>query len=73
MKTYILRDPNSVEPQKAPFLDSPQPSHTHAPTSLADVSSQGSQPKALFIGMDVHNVPEGGVSPVHPHIPEFGT
>lgn len=55
MKTYILRDPNSVEPQKAQFLDTPQPPHTHnTPTSLADVSSQGSQPKALFIGLDVH-------------------
>jgi transposase len=50
MKTYILRDPNSVEPQKAQFLDD-----ATTPTSLADVSSRGSQPRALFIGLDVHN------------------
>jgi transposase len=54
MKTYILRPHNCVEPQKAQFLDTPQPSHTHTPTSLAEVSSQGSQPRTLFIGLDVH-------------------
>lgn len=56
MKTYILRHPNSVEPQKARFIDRPQQPHQpQPPTSLADVSSQDSQPRALFIGLDVHN------------------
>ena len=64
MKTYLLRHPNSVEPQKAQFIDPPPTPHTapphlpspaQTPTSLADVSSQGSQPRALFIGLDVHN------------------
>jgi transposase len=58
MKTYILRDPNSVEPQKAQFLESIEPQnlpHPQTPTSLADVSSRGSSPSALFIGLDVHN------------------
>src|SRR6185295_16162939 len=58
MKTYILRDPNSVEPQKAQFIESIEP---QTPTSLADVSSRGSSPndpssgRALFTGLDVHN------------------
>src|SRR5262245_60309626 len=39
MKTYILRDPNSVQPQYEPHPN------TKTPTSLADVSSGGSQPK----------------------------
>ena len=61
MKTYLLRDPNSVEPQKAQLVETPHtvqsqnPSHLQAPTSLADISSQGSQPGTLFIGLDVHN------------------
>jgi hypothetical protein len=61
MKTYILRDPNAVEPQKAQFLQPQKAQHPSAPTSLADVSSQSSQPGpaaapcALFIGLDVHN------------------
>src|SRR5262245_10573363 len=54
MKTYIVRDPNSVEPQKAEFLDTPEPSPTPTLTSLADIPSQGSQPRALFVGLDVH-------------------
>jgi transposase len=55
VKTYILRPHNSVEPQKAQFIDTPQPHdppHPQTPTSLADVSR--SQPRALFIGLDVH-------------------
>src|ERR1051325_7882647 len=38
MKTCILRDPNSVEPQKAQFLESIEPQnlpHPQTPTSLA--------------------------------------
>jgi transposase len=60
MKTYILRDPNSVEPQKAQCVQPQNSQHPSAPTSLA-VSSQSSQPSpaaapsALFIGLDVHN------------------
>src|ERR1041385_7970198 len=59
MKTYILRDPNSVEPQKAQFIESIDGSqnlpHPQTPTSLDYVSSRGSSPSALFIGLDVHN------------------
>jgi transposase len=55
MKTYILRPHNSVEPQKAQFVEPQKSPHPSAPTSLADVSSQSSQPGALFIGLDVHN------------------
>jgi transposase len=58
MKTYILRDPNSVEPQRAQFIESIEPQNLprpETPTSLADVSSRGSSPNSLFIGLDVHN------------------
>ena len=58
MKTCILRDPNSVEPQKAQFLESIEPQnlpHPQPPTSLDYVSSRGSSPNALCIGLDVHN------------------
>ncbi len=40
MKTYILRDPKSVEPQKIQFAPSPPPA---------------SSCRILFIGLDVHN------------------
>jgi hypothetical protein len=43
MKTYILRDPNSVEPQKAQFVQCVQPAAASAAVG------------ALFIGLDVHN------------------
>jgi hypothetical protein len=43
MKTYILRDPNSVEPQKAQFVQWVQ--------SAAASGAIG----ALFVGLDVHN------------------
>jgi hypothetical protein len=68
MKIYILRPHNSVEPKKAQFLQSaeaPNHSQPYTPTSLAEVSSRGSQPDrsspasrpspTLFIGLDVHN------------------
>src|SRR6266511_4041156 len=43
MKTYILRHPNTVEPQSAQYLRPAQP-----PVPLAAA-------RALFIGLDVHN------------------
>jgi transposase len=61
MKTYILRPHNCVEPQKAHFVETlpavqtQNHSQPKTPTSLAEVSSQGSQPRVLFIGLDVHN------------------
>ena len=64
MQTYILREPNSVEPQKTQFVESIEPQnlpHPETPTSLDYVSSRGSSPnepssgRALFIGLDVHN------------------
>jgi transposase len=47
MKTYLLKIPASVEP-KATAKKRP------APTSLAGVSSRDSQPRVLFLGLDVH-------------------
>ncbi len=46
MKTYILRPHHPVESQSSPS--------SVPPTSLADISSQSSQPKVLFSGLDVH-------------------
>src|SRR5262245_18150851 len=43
MKTYILRDPNAVEPQKAQFVPAADP-----PASVIPV-------RVLFLGLDVHN------------------
>ena len=43
MKTYLLRDPNPVEPQKR----RPQP---QTPSASAPASGP-----ALFVGLDVHN------------------
>src|SRR4029453_8096412 len=48
MKTYILREPDSVEPQKAQCVQTP-------PTSLANTAWQNSPLRALFIGVDVDN------------------
>jgi len=59
MKTYLLKTSPAVESKARR-----QPARTtqSPPTSLADVSSRGSQPRveaapgpALFIGLDVHN------------------
>ena len=47
MKNYILHPLPPVEAQSS--------SNTSTPTSLADVSSRGSSPSVLFIGLDVHN------------------
>ena len=48
MKTYILRDPKTVEPQRAPRPRHPQP---FAPAPAA-APPRG---PVLFIGLDVHN------------------
>ena len=48
MKTYILRDPKPVEPQKS----SPSPSPKPAAPVLAAVPVPS---PILFIGLDVHN------------------
>jgi transposase len=47
MKTYLLKNAVTVEPKASP-------NQRLAPTSLAGVSSRGSQPKVLFNGLDVH-------------------
>jgi len=58
MKTYPLKNTPAVEPKAGPKPARQNPS---PPTSLAGVSSRGSQPSslppepALFIGLDVHN------------------
>jgi hypothetical protein len=51
MKTYILRDPNSVEPQKAQFADPPDP---QTDALVENILTAGKGP-ALHVGLDVHN------------------
>jgi hypothetical protein len=46
MKTYILRDSTSVEPQKSQFLQPLPPERAQAPSAAGRV---------LFLGLDVHN------------------
>jgi len=52
MKTYLLKTPAIVEPKAR--LKKSTARQGPAPTSLADVSSRDSQPRVLFIGLDVH-------------------
>ena len=52
MKTYLLKTPAIVEPKAR--LKRSTARQGPAPTSLADVSSRDSQPRVLFIGLDVH-------------------
>ena len=55
MKTYILRQPKPVEPQKATHPPRPKPA---VPVTIADFPPRpAATPKApmLFIGLDVHN------------------
>jgi hypothetical protein len=51
MKTYLLKKPATVEPKARRPSRRQTPS---TPTSLAGVSSRGSQPRVLFLGLDVH-------------------
>jgi transposase len=51
MKTYILRDPQSVQPQKAQFLEPPDP-QTEAVVERS--VRAGERGPALYIGLDVH-------------------
>ena len=50
MKTYILRDPKSVQPQKPQFLDTPEP-QTEA---LVEQIVSAAKGPALYTGLDVH-------------------
>jgi transposase len=50
MKTYILRDPKAVEPQK-----SVRPPKTQPVTPPAVVPSAAPAVRSLFVGLDVHN------------------
>jgi len=55
MKTYILRDSKSVEPQKSPRPPRPEPAApatTVVNPERAVVPTNGT---VLFIGLDVHN------------------
>lgn len=52
MKTYLLKTPAIVEPKAR--LKKSTARQGPAPTALADVSSRDSQPRVLFIGLDVH-------------------
>ena len=51
MKTYILRDPNPVEPQVPRAAAAPDP----ALAALTERILAAGQSPALFIGLDVHN------------------
>jgi hypothetical protein len=51
MKAYILRDPQSVQPQKAQFLEPPKP-QTEA--VVERIVRPGERGPALSIGLDVH-------------------
>jgi transposase len=55
MKTYILRDPNSVQPQKAQFLATPEPP-TAALVERICAAGPGpvSRGPTLYVGLDVH-------------------
>lgn len=48
MKTYILRDPKTVEPQKASRAPAPEAATSPSPSTTATSP-------ALFLGLDVHN------------------
>ena len=57
MKTYLLRDPNAVEPQNPPRARPSQPTSAPAPaapvhTILGRATASG---PALFLGLDVPN------------------
>ena len=55
MKTYILRDPKPVEPQKSTRPPRPEPARpatTAAPLERPAMTAKG---PVLFIGLDVHN------------------
>ena len=51
MKTYLLRDPKTVEPQKPRFLEPPAP----GTSALAERILRADKGPALFLGLDVHN------------------
>jgi transposase len=51
MKTYILRDPNPVEPQKSLRVTRTQ----HTPSNTASAAPTREPGPVLFIGLDVHN------------------
>ena len=62
MKTYILRDSNSVEPQKAQYAQgqNPRRSDAIAAAITSDIVGPAPAPKSgvgfiLLIGLDVHN------------------
>jgi len=50
MKTYILREPNSVEPQVARLLATPDP---QTAALVERIVATGRKP-ALYVGLDVH-------------------
>jgi hypothetical protein len=59
MKTYILRDPKTVEPQTSPRPLRPDPALTATVDLICGGPAAPPPPLAgpvLFIGLDVHNV-----------------
>ena len=51
MKTYILRNPKTVEPQNPRFADAPDPQLA----ALTETILRAGSGPALFLGLDVHN------------------
>ena len=51
MKTYILRDPNTVEPQKPRCRQAPDPETE----TLVERILRADRGPALYVGLDVHN------------------
>src|SRR5271167_3515149 len=55
MKTYILRDPKAVEPQKSTRSPRPKPAAPVTAAGLLPRPSATINGPGLFIGLDVHN------------------
>ena len=55
MKTYILRDPKPVEPQKSTRPPRPKPAAAVTAAGLLPRPSATIKDPVLFIGLDVHN------------------
>jgi hypothetical protein len=51
MKTYILRDPKSVEPQVARFVAAPDP---QTAARVERIVATGRGPALYYVGLDVH-------------------
>ena len=55
MKTYILRNPKPVEPQKSTRAPRPEPTGPATPVGPLERPAMTARSPVLFIGLDVHN------------------